>query len=77
MGGRWRFTLRGEIGGFGIGSDLTWHALTWFTCQQSERFGWHVGYRAIAYDYEEGQGRNYQHYDLLQHGPGIGVTLSF
>jgi hypothetical protein len=74
---KWRFTLRGDVGGFGFGSDLTWHALTKFTYQQSDRFTWYLGYRAIAYDYEDGQGLNYQHYDLVQHGPGAGIAFSF
>ncbi len=74
---KWRFTLRGDIGGFGVGSDLTWQALTRLTRQNTDRFGWYVGYRALGYDYEEGKGRNYQHYDLRQYGPGAGIAISF
>ena len=78
LGQRWRYTLRGDIGGgLDSGADLTWHALTRFTYQQSDRFSWYVGYRGISYDYEDGQGRNYQHYDLTQHGPGLGMAFSF
>lgn len=77
ISGKWRYTLRGDIGGFGFGSDLTWHALTKVTYQQSDRFSWYVGYRAIAYDYEDGEGRKYQNYDLVQHGPGAGIAFSF
>lgn len=77
ISGKWRFTLRGDVGGFGVGSDLTWHALTKFTYQQSDRFTWYFGYRALAYDYEEGSGRNYRHYDLVQHGPGAGIAFHF
>ncbi len=77
VSGKWRYTLRGDVGGFGIGSDLTWHALTKFTYHPSERFGWYLGYRVIAYDYEDGQDRNYQRYDLRQHGPGAGIAISF
>lgn len=77
VGQKWRYTLRGDLGVFGVGSDLTWHALTKVTYQSSERFGWYVGYRAIAYDYEDGAGRNYQRYDLTQHGPGLGIAISF
>jgi len=77
VSGKWRFNLRGDIGGLGFGSDLTWHALTKFTYQQSDRFAWYVGYRAIAYDYEDGQGLKYQHYDLVQHGPGAGIAFHF
>jgi hypothetical protein len=77
IGGKWSYTLRGDVGGFGVGSDLTWHMITTLRRQNSERFGWYVGYRVIAYDYEDGGGRNYQHYDLRQHGPGIGVAIGF
>jgi hypothetical protein len=76
--GKWRFTLRGDVGGFGLGADFTWHALTKFTYQHSDRLSWYLGYRAIAYDYEdEGEGFDYQRYDLLQHGPGAGIAFSF
>jgi len=75
MGGKWRYTLRGDIGAGG--SDLTWHALTKFTRQNSDRFGWYVGYRAISYDYEDGSGLNYTRFDLTQHGPGAGISISF
>ncbi len=69
---RWTFTARGDVGGFGIGSDLLLHG--WLTLQrrQTDSFGWFVGYRVISYDYEEGNGRNYQRYDLTQQGPGAG-----
>jgi hypothetical protein len=72
-----RFTLRGDVGGFGVGSDLTWHALTKLSYQQSDRLSWYLGYRAIAYDYEDGKDLNYQHYDLVQHGPGAGIAFHF
>ena len=78
LSGKWRITLRGDVGGFGLGSDFTWHALTKFTYQHSERWSWYFGYRAIAYDYEDdGEGFDYQRYDLLQHGPGAGIAFSF
>jgi hypothetical protein len=77
VSGKWRYTLRGDVGGFGFGSDLTWHALTKFTYQQSDRLTWYLGYRAIAYDYEEGQGLRYERYDLVQHGPGAGIAFHF
>lgn len=73
--GKWRYTLRGDIGAGG--SDLTWHALTKFTRQNSDRFGWYIGYRAISYDYEDGSGRDYVRFDLTQHGPGAGISFSF
>lgn len=75
--GKWTFDLRGDIGGFGVGSDLTWQLMTYVRRHNTEAFSWYVGYRAIAYDYETGQGANYQRYDLVQHGPGIGIAFAF
>jgi len=40
VSGKWRFTLRGDVGGFGFGSEFTWHALTEFTYQRSDRVTW-------------------------------------
>lgn len=73
----WRFTLRGDVGGFGIGSDLTYQVLTGFRWQANETVGAVLGYRLIAFDYEDGQGQNYQRYDLLEQGPMAGITISF
>ncbi len=77
VGDKWTYTLRGDVGGFGVGSDFTWHLITSFRRQNTDRFAWYVGYRVIAFDYEDGSGRNYQHYDLTQQGPGVGVAISF
>jgi hypothetical protein len=77
FGEKWSYSLRGDIGGFGVGSDLMWHALTAFRHQNSELFSWFVGYRVLAYDYETGSGRNYERYDLTQQGPLAGISFSF
>ncbi len=76
IGGKWTYTLRGDVCGFGVGSGLTWHMITTFRRQNTDRFAWYVGYRVIAFDYEDDSGRNYQHYDLTQQGPSVGVALS-
>ena len=77
IGGRWSLNLRGDVGGFGVGSDLTLHGWATFHRQNSESFSWYFGYRYIAYDYETGTGASYQRYDLQQHGPGAGIAFSF
>jgi len=75
--GKWSYSLRGDIGGFGVGSDLTWQVLTTVRRQNTDRFGWYLGYRAIGFDYKDGQGGNYQRYDLTQQGPLAGIAISF
>jgi hypothetical protein len=74
---KWSYTLRGDIGGFGIGSDLSWQLLTVVRRQNTDRFSWFVGYRALGFDYEDGKGANFQHYDLTQQGPLAGIAISF
>jgi hypothetical protein len=74
---KWTLDLRGDIGGFGIGSDLTLHGWITVARQNTESFSWYMGYRYIGYDYETGSGLNFQRYDLSQHGPGIGLAWSF
>lgn len=77
VGSAWRFNLRGDVGGFGVGSDLSYHVLANFRWQASDRFGVLLGYRLIGFDYEDGKGRHYQHYDLTEQGPLVGLTISF
>lgn len=68
--GGWKQTV------FIVGSDLTWQVLTTVRRQNTDRFGWYLGYRAIGFDYEDGKGRNYQRYDLTQQGPLAGISFS-
>jgi hypothetical protein len=77
LGGNWSLNLRGDVGGFGVGSDLTLHGWAKFVRRHSEAFSWYLGYRYIGYDYETGSGANLQRYDLQQHGPGAGIAWSF
>jgi len=77
LGQDWRMNLRGDIGGFGIGSDLMYQLLATFRWQVSDNTGVVFGYRLIGFDYEQGQGQKYQHYDLTEQGPLVGVTFSF
>lgn len=73
----WRFNLRGDVGGFGIGSDLSYQVLANFRWQANDKLGAVFGYRLIGFDYEDGSGQNYERYDLTEQGPFAGVTISF
>lgn len=77
LDGKWTLDLRGDVGGFGVGSDLTLHGWVKMVRQNTDSFSWFVGYRYIGYDYETGSGANFQRYDLSQHGPGLGLAWSF
>jgi len=84
---RHRFTpktdmvLRGDVGGFGAGSKFSWQAMgyvNWeFARTQSATWSAMAGYRALYVDYAEGNGRSLYEYDMLTHGPILGVTARF
>ncbi|MGX5733312.1 hypothetical protein [Bosea thiooxidans] len=73
--------LRADIGGLGAGSDLSWQAmgyLNWeFSRTQSAAWSGMLGYRALYVDFSKGRGRSHYEYDMLTHGPVVGVTARF
>ncbi|MBL9136147.1 MAG: hypothetical protein JNK85_09780 [Verrucomicrobiales bacterium] len=74
---KFSFDFRGDVGGFGVGSDLTWQAFPFLTWQISHSFSTHLGYRLVLTDYETGSGRDRFRYDMLSHGPQVGATFRF
>jgi hypothetical protein len=71
-----RLNLRGDVGGFGVGSDLLVHLLASVRWQASPRVGVVAGYRVIRFDYAD-DGHAAQRYDLTEQGPAIGLAFSF
>lgn len=73
--------LRGDIGGFGVGSSLSWQAMgyvNWeFARSPSSAWSAMVGYRALYVDYAKGSGNTLYEYSMLTHGPIMGVTARF
>jgi hypothetical protein len=65
--------LRGDVGGFGVGTDFTWQAIAVVATTLGSDVTLDVGYRGIALDYETSGAS----YDVLFHGPIIGLALSF
>jgi hypothetical protein len=74
---RWAFLGKGDIGGFGIGSDFTWHATAALNWAASERTSVTLLYRHIAVDYESGSGASRFALDITEAGPGMGVSFKF
>ncbi|MCP4398835.1 MAG: hypothetical protein GY801_16245, partial [bacterium] len=48
------FMLRGDVGGFGVGSDLTWSVSSFLGYQFTPLFSLWGGYRALGVDYQTG-----------------------
>jgi hypothetical protein len=74
-------TLSGDIGGFGVGSRFSWQAVGAYRFQFAQAHGaaWSgmVGYRALHVDYSKGAGDMLYQFDMLQHGPIVGVSARF
>ncbi len=69
--------FRGEIGGFGIGSDLAWQIQAIGSYRFSKLFDISAGYRAISLDYTSGEGNKAFIYDVVTHGPTIKFGFNF
>jgi hypothetical protein len=79
MRGRYNFNkvfytaVRGEIGGFGIGSDLMWQVEGVIGCNLTRNIFTEIGYRALSFDYEN-DGLTF---DTITHGPQITTGIVF
>ena len=72
---RWSFQGRADVGGFGVGSDFTWNAAMMLLYQKSDKLTFGFGYRALAIDYEDDDGRFV--YDATMPGLLLGVGFNF
>jgi hypothetical protein len=85
IGGRWIWTFtqgwsliaRGDIGGFGVGSDLSWQASGLIEWQPFHYVSFLAGYRALNIDYEDGSGNDFFKFDATVHGPLLGVNFKW
>ena len=73
----WTLNLRGDIGGFGVGSDFAWQGMASLRWQFSPRSALGLAYRYLDMDYEDGKGSNYFKYDMATSGPAMGVIFTF
>jgi hypothetical protein len=71
------YQLRGDIGGFGIGSDLAWQVQAYAGYRFSKLFQMTVGYRYIGMDYDKGSDENRFLYDIDTFGPVVRVGFNF
>jgi hypothetical protein len=70
---RWFATALGDIGGFGVGSDLTWQVLATIGYRFDERWSVQGGWRHLSID-KEVNGRDVE---LDLGGPVLGFTVRF
>ena len=70
---RFYATAKGDVGGFGVGSEFTWQAEAALGCKLTQRVFTEVGYRAFGVDYED----NGLTYDVVMHGAQITMGIEF
>jgi hypothetical protein len=71
LGGRWAIALRADVGGFGVGTQLTWQALAGLRAELGKSVRLEVGYRSISLDFEDDD----LEYDALIRGPLIALAF--
>jgi hypothetical protein len=75
------FVLRGDVGGFGAGSQFSWQAIATYNSPLCEIHGipvdGYVGFRALSADFSQGSGRSKFEFDNVIYGPVIGATMRF
>ena len=67
------FSARGDLGGFGVGSEHSWNALGALQYRATESVDIVVGYRALYFDYQNGDFS----IDPKLSGPLVGLTFRF
>jgi hypothetical protein len=72
---KWQLTARGDIGGFGVGSDFTWNASALVVWQPWKHVALAAGYRALDQDYEDGEGLDRYKWDATMSGPIAGIDF--
>jgi hypothetical protein len=73
MGKKWRFALKGDIGGFGISSEFTYQLLMQFNWRFAKHWGLPFGYRLLSYTIATGGIMT----DIRLAGLNLGVEYSF
>ena len=77
ISGRWHFTLEGDIGGFGAGSDFAWQLWPMIGVDVGKRATLGVGYRVLSMDYVTGSGDQQFKYDVVTQGIVLGMAFKF
>jgi hypothetical protein len=75
--GKWTVAVRGDIGGFGIGSNFAWQVRGRVGYRVSKLIEVGAAYWASGMDYESGTAPTQFSYDVTSFGPQIGVGFNF
>jgi predicted porin len=73
----WHLGIRGDVGGFGAGSKLTWQINPSAGYKLSNNFELWLAYRWIRVKYNAGEANEFFEYDISIFGPELGVLWNF
>jgi hypothetical protein len=73
---KWLFSLRADIGGFGIGSNFAWQLEPDIFFRASRLLQIGLGYRALWTDYSTGSGSDRFLYDMDEYGPVLRIGFN-
>ena len=76
-GRRFHASLIADVGGFGVGSDITWQVFPTAGVRLADWASLEAGWRFLSADYKTGQGADRFEYDMLYQGPVVGVAFRF
>ncbi|HPW56056.1 MAG: hypothetical protein KA072_09775 [Thermoanaerobaculaceae bacterium] len=76
-GDRVKFTLRGDVGGFGLASDMVYHAQAKVAFRLADAASLAVGYRYWDWDFENHKGKQKVMYDMTLAGPTLDLVFHF
>ena len=74
---KWALVTRGDVGGFGAGSDFAWSASGLIDWRPWKHVGFLFGYRALYLDYETGSGSEKFDFDATMQGPILGMNITW
>jgi hypothetical protein len=74
---KWLFQFRGDLGGFGFGSDFTWQLQAYAGYRFTTLFQLTAGYRIIGIDYDKGENEERFIFDVNEFGPMIRLGFNF
>jgi hypothetical protein len=74
---RWWLGVRADVGGFGVGSELTWQAYADIGFRVSKLVSVMLGYHVFDMDYQDGSGLAAVDLDVTISGPQLGVVFTF
>jgi len=74
---RWSFAARGDIGGFGAGSDFSWQLWGLLEYRFGKQNSVALGWRYLDFDYQTGSGNINFEIDTYLSGPIAGVRIRF